>query len=158
MENNEEWRGIIQQWFVEPQLLDSDETKTEENRLKDEGLKRVIQKIFIKHQILGFDDIKPILEGQEVAMELFEAISKRESREVANEIFNNAIKEVKEFVAGEYDMAPRRKKEYEILAEKLEGRYGINAIDENVNRLITKKRGTSIGDSCAGGGCGSCDD
>ncbi|MEK6828526.1 MAG: hypothetical protein AABY15_00135 [Nanoarchaeota archaeon] len=154
MEINDELREFLQIYFVEPQLLGSDETKTEEAKLREEGLKRIIQKMFIKHQILEFDSIKSILETQEGASELYEAISDKKGEDVARETFDNAIKEVQEFIAIQFGMAPRRKKEHEILAEKLEEKYGTGLIENNINRMIFKNIGTTGGDGCSGGGCG----
>lgn len=154
MEVNEEMRGFIQQWFVEPQLLDSDDTKTEENQLRNEGIKRVIQKMFIKYQVLGFDSIKPLLENAEGAQDLYEALSNKDGEEFAKEIFVSAIKEAQESVAAEYGMGPRRKKEHEILAEKLDEKYGIGSIESNINRMIFKTRGGNDTVDCSDSGCG----
>ncbi len=151
-EINQELNNFFQEYFVKPQLINSGHD--DEYDQKKEGLKRAIQKCFIQYHILEFDNMKAFLEDNKSADKIYEALSKKESREVANEIFNNAINEVKEIIAGEFGMAPRRKKEYEILAEELEKKYGEKSIDNNVNRVISK--GGSIGDSCSDGGCGCC--
>ncbi len=156
MEINKELNDIYQEYFVKPQLIDSEESPSGEVKSRDEELKRVIQKMFIKFVILEFDSIKPMLEDVEGAERLHKAISDKDSREAADEVFYGAIKEVQEFIAGEYGMGPRRKKEYEKLAEHLEEKYGDGAIENNVNRVILKNRGSNIGDSCKGGGCSSC--
>lgn len=138
MEINDELMGFLQTYFVERQLLDSDDSKSEDHKVRDAGVTRIIQKMFIKHQILEFDNIKPILEDVEGAHKLYEAIENREGKEFAKNIFYDSIREVQDFIAGEYGMAPRRKKEHEILAETLEKRYGNNLITSNINRVITK--------------------
>lgn len=156
MEINKELNDIYQEYFVKPQLIDSEESQSEEIKMRDEGLKRVIQKMFIKFIVLDFDNIKPMLEEVDGANNLYEAISNKDSRQAADEVFYNAIKEVQEFIAGEYGMGPRRKKEYEKLAEHLDEKYGDGAIESNVNRVILKNRGSNIGDSCGGDKCSSC--
>ena len=110
MEINKELNDIYQEYFVKPQLIDSEESPSGEVKSRDEELKRVIQKMFIKFVILEFDSIKPMLEDVEGAERLHKAISDKDSREAADEVFYGAIKEVQEFIAGEYGMGPRRKK------------------------------------------------
>lgn len=139
-EINKELNDIFQEWFVQPQLIDSEESQTISTN-KSEGIKRAIQKMFVKHIILEFDDIKPLLEGVEDADKLYEAICSKETKEIANEVFYGAIREVQELIAGEYDLAPRVKKDYEKLAEELDEKYGDGAIEKNINRLILKNRG-----------------
>jgi hypothetical protein len=140
MEINKELNDIFQEYFVQPQLIDSEESQADSTN-KGEGIKRAIQKMFIKHIILEFDDIKPLLEDVDGANKLYEAICDKETKEVANEVFYGAIKEVQDLIAGQYGLAPRVKKEYEKLAEELEGKYGDGAIESNINRLILKNRG-----------------
>ncbi len=140
MEINKELNDIFQEYFVQPQLIDSEESQADSTN-KGEGIKRAIQKMFIKHIILEFDDIKPLLEDVDGANKLYEAICDKETKEVANEVFYGAIKEVQDLIAGQYGLAPRVKKEYEKLAEELEEKYGDGAIESNINRLILKNRG-----------------
>jgi len=140
MEINKELNDIFQEYFVQPQLIDSEESQADSIN-KGEGIKRAIQKMFIKHIILEFDDIKPLIEGVDGANKLYEAICDKETKEVANEVFYGAIKEVQDLIAGQYGLAPRVKKEYEKLAEELEEKYGDGAIESNINRLILKNRG-----------------
>jgi hypothetical protein len=153
MDINKELNDLFQEYLIPRQLTESGESE-EDSINRSEGVKRAIQKMFIKYVILGFDSIKPMLEDLEGADKLYEAMSNRESKEVADEIFYSAIKEVQDFVAGEYGLAPRRKKEYEKLAEQLEEKYGEGAIGNNINRVILKNKGSNPGDSCGGGGCG----
>lgn len=154
MEHNEEMRGFIQQYIVEPQLLDSDDSKTEDDKIRSEGLKRVIQKEFVKYQVIGSEALKPMIENVDEFRELYEAVSKKHSKETADEIFNEAIQDAINTIAGEFGLASRRKKSYEILAEELDKKYGENSINTNVDRVITKHGGSNIGESCSGGGCG----
>lgn len=140
MEINKELNDIFQEYFVQPQLIDSEESQVDSTN-KSEGIRRAIQKMFIKHIILEFDDINPLLEDVEGANKLYEAICDKETKEVANEVFYGAIKDVQDLIAGQYGLAPRVKKECEKLVEELEEKYGDGAIEENINRLILKSRG-----------------
>ena len=145
MEINKELNDIFQEYYVQPQLIDSEENQPDSTSTnKSEGIRRAIQKMFVKHIILEFDDIKPLLEDVDGANKLYEAICNKESKEVANEVFYDAIKEVQELVAGQYGLATKIKKEYEKLAEELEEKYGDGAIENNINRLILKNRGDLV--------------
>lgn len=140
MEMNKELNDFFQEYFIQPQLINS-EDGSQDSMNKVEGIRGAIQKMFVKHIILEFDDIKPLLEDVDGANKLYEAICDKESKEVANEIFYGAIKEVQDLIAGQYGLAPRVKKDYEKLAEELEEKYGDGAIENNINRLILKNRG-----------------
>lgn len=140
MEMNKELNDFFQEYFVQPQLINSEDSN-QDSMNKVEGIKGAIQKMFVKHIILEFDDIKPLLEDMDGANKLYEAICDKESKEVANEVFYGAIKEVQDLIAGQYGLAPRVKKDYEKLAEELEEKYGDGAIENNINRLILKNRG-----------------
>lgn len=151
-EISKETNDFLQEYFVKPQLINSGHDEVDR---KAEGLKRAIQKCFIQHFILGIENVSQVIQEDDNSSKIYNALAEKESKEVANEVFENAIKEVKEFIAGEFGMAPRRKKEHEILAEELEKKYGEKSIDSNVNRVILK--GGSVGSGgCSDGGCGCC--
>ena len=155
METNaisEGWIAYIQEHYIQEQL--EGDGVEEEEKIKNigEGLKKVIQQAFIKHQIIEFDSIKPLLEDNDSMNELFEAISKKESKEAAREVFNNAIEESKTFIATEYGLSPKRRKAHEILAEELDKKFGEGHISNNVNNLLEKNVGHG-GHVCDDGGC-----
>lgn len=140
MEMNKELNDFFQEYFVQPQLINSEDSN-QDSMNKIEGIRGAIQKMFVKHIILEFDDIKTLLEDVDGANKLYEAICDKESKEVANEVFYSAIKEVQDLIAGQYGLAPRVKKDYEKLAEELEEKYGDGAIEKNINRMILKNKG-----------------
>jgi hypothetical protein len=149
---NENVREFIQEWFVKPQLLDSDEDVVERGE-RAEGLKKVIQKGFIKYAVLNWDNLKAILEDDDDMIALHDALSKKESRQVANDVFQGAIDEAKKVIAVEFGLAPRRKLEHEILSEQLDARFGENHISNNINNLIKKNVGNGGDSDCDDGSC-----
>ena len=152
---NEDVREIIHEWFVKPQLLDSDED-VETKGERASGLKKIIQKGFIKYAVLNWDNLKAILEDDEDMIALHDALAKKESRQVANDVFQDAIDEAKKAIAVEFGLAPRRKLEHEILAEELDKRFGNNHINNKINHLIQKNIGNGGDSDCDDGSCGSC--
>ena len=145
---NENVREFIQEWFVKPQLLDSDSNDTSE---REGGLKDFIQKSFVKYAVVNWDNLKAILEDDDDMNALYEAIEKRESSTVARQVFTDAISEAQQVIAAEFGMGPRRKKPHEILAEQLEEKYGEDAINKNINQVIQKNIGNGGEADCEGG-------
>lgn len=153
MEINKEMNDFLQEYFAERQATGDDSNG---DGKKDEGLNKVIQKMFVRHQVMKFDSIKPLLEDDEDASKLYDALVQKEGRETANEIFLAAIKEAKDLIGSQFDLAPRRKKSFELLAEQLDEKYGEGAIGENINRVIKKGGNSADSYDCGPGGCSSC--
>jgi len=151
---NEDLRGFIQEYFVQPQLLAPEDEGERIERA--EGLKKVIQKGFIKYAVLNWDNLKAILEDDEDMIALHDALAKKESRQVANDIFNNAIDDAKKVIAVEFGLAPRKKLAHEILSEELDKKFGKNHINQNINKLIQKNIGNGGDADCDDGSCSSC--
>lgn len=152
---NENMREIIQEYFVKPQLLYSDENEESKEDISERaaGLKKIIQKGFIKYAVVNWDGLNSLLEDDEDMQLLYEAIENRDSKEAAKEVFNNAIEEAKKAIAVDFGLAPRRKKEHEILAEELDDKFGANHINKNINNLISKNIGYSGESDCDDNSC-----
>lgn len=151
---SKDWVRIVQEYIIEEQLKGAGEGEGDERRNSNsEGLKKIIQQAFIKHQILSFDNIKALLENDDDIFELYETISKRSSSDKAKDVFYEAIGDLKDFIKVNYGLAPKRKKAHEILSEKLDEKFGDGHIDGNVNKLLEKNLGNG-GTVCDDGGCG----
>ena len=151
---SEDLREFIQEWFVKPQLLDSD--SQDYNNERSEGLKKIIQKEFVKRVIVEWDNLRLLLDDSDELTELYSAIENSDSKESAENIFNEAISEAKKAIAVDYDLAPRRKLEHEILSERLDKKFGEGHINNNINSLIQKNIGNGGEVDCDDGSCGSC--
>lgn len=149
---NEEVRSFIQEWFVKPQLLHSEDDDVREERA--EGLKKIIQKGFLRYALMQWDNLKALLEDDEEMNALYEAIEKKESSKQARKVFEDAISDVKKEIAPRYGLAPKRKMQHEILAERLNQKFGEDHINQNINNLIQKNIGNSGEVDCEGGSCG----
>ena len=147
---NEDIRGFIHEYFVKPQLLDSEDGG--EIAERTEGLNKVIQKGFIKYAVLNWGNLEDILEDDDMNA-IHEALSKKESRKVANQIFEDAIDSAKKLIAVEFGMAPKRKLAHEILSEELDTKFGEGHINKNINDLIKKSTGNREDSDCDDGYC-----
>jgi len=152
-ELNMDWVNFIQEYVIDEQLVGDGTDKNDRARDASEGLKKIIKQAFVKHQILGFDSISPLLENNEEINSLYKALSEKSSQESTNTMFMSAINEVKSNVASEYGVGPRRKKPHEILSERLDKTFGDRHIDKNVDKLLEKNVGNGGGD-CEDGSCG----
>ena len=151
-EISEDWIRIVQEYIIEYQLKGTGEESDEKRNENSDGLKKIIQQEFIKENI-STDNIKGMLEDNDKAFELHRAITDRSSKENADNIFHEAIDELKKFIEVTYGLSPRRKKAHEILAEELDKKFGEGHISNNVNHLLEKNVGHG-GHVCDDGGCG----
>lgn len=151
-ELNMDYVGLIQEYMLENKI--NDDNADEGSKPGGEGLKKVIKQMFVKSQILGFNELKEFFGNSEEAALLFDGIANKSTQAEARAVFEEAINELKGDIASKYGVGPRKKKSYEILAEKLDKKYGEGHMDNNVNSLLEKNIGNSGLGECQGGGCG----
>lgn len=102
----------------------------------EKDTKSKIQEAFVKYHIVNSEDrIKAMLEDVEGMSEIYDGF---ENKEEARAFFSQAIREVIHPILENYGLSHGKKKEHELLAERLEGIYENLDIDKNVNGLILK--------------------